>query len=224
MRIMLASELIVLSRRHAGRMTADTPRWAVMAAYAVPLCVLPSSVWRVSAVVDGDVPVADGGWYLILLSCLATVLSLLTLGLVHSWGEVVPHWVPLVGGRPVPVHAAVVPAMIGSALLFGLCLYVLLNSAFGWVGQGPVLVGAEDGPLTPPTGWTAATYVPLAAWAPLLAAVTVAYRRRRVGGRMGAGPRGGARNDAELRVRYVGQAAAGRHDRRQLRPHGDRAR
>lgn len=168
-------------------MTADTPRWAVLAAYAVPLCVLPSSVWRLSPVVNGHVSVADGGWYLIALSCLATVLSLLTLGLVHSWGEVVPRWVPLLGGRPVPVRAAVVPALTGAALLFGLSLYFLLNSAFGWVEQGPVLIGAEDGPLTPPTGWAAATYAPLAAWAPLLAAVTIAYRRRRVGGRMGVG-------------------------------------
>lgn len=171
---MRARELIVLPRRDAGIMTADTPRWAVFAAYAVPLCVLPSSVWRLSA----------GGWYPTLLSCVAMVLSLLTLGLVHSWGEVVPRWVPLLGGRPVPVRAAFAPAMTGAVLLFGLCLYVVLNNAFGWVGQGPVLIGADDPPLTPPTGWAAATYAPLVAWAPLLVAVALAYRRRRVGGRM----------------------------------------
>lgn len=153
-------------------MTAQTPRWAVLAAYAVPLCVLPSSVWRLAAVVDGSVPMADGGWYLVLLSCVAMGLALLTLGLVHSWGE------------RVPVNAAVIPAMTGAALLALLVLYLVLNNAFGWVARGPVLIGPEDGPLTPPTGWAAATYAPLVAWPPLLAAVTLAYRRRRLGGRM----------------------------------------
>lgn len=144
-------------------MTADTPRWAVFAAHAVPLCVLPSSVWRLSA----------GGWYPVLLSCVATGLSLLTLGLVHSWGD------------RFPARLVVVTALTGAALLAGLCLYYFLNHAFGWVPRGPVLVGADDGPRTPPTGWAAATYAPLVLWPPLLAAVTIAYRRRRVGGRMG---------------------------------------
>lgn len=168
-------------------MVADTPRWAVVAAYAVPLCVLPSSVWRASVVFDGTVPVADGGWYLLLLSALSIGTSLLTLGLVHSWGEVVPRWVPFLGGRPVPVRAAVVPAMAGAGVLIGLWLYSVVNGVFGLVDQGPVLVGDDSGDLEPPTGWAAASYLPLVAWGPLLAAVALAYRRRRIGGRMEAG-------------------------------------
>lgn len=30
------------------------PRWAVWAAYAVPLCVLPSALWRLSLVFTDD--------------------------------------------------------------------------------------------------------------------------------------------------------------------------
>jgi len=38
-------------------------------------------------------------WYMIFLSALSMGLALLTLGLVHGWGQRVPHWVPRIGGR-----------------------------------------------------------------------------------------------------------------------------
>ncbi|MFI1680909.1 hypothetical protein [Streptomyces sp. NPDC020607] len=41
-------------------------------------------------------------------------------GLVREWGEVVPAWVPVLGGRRVRPLAAVVPALLGAAALFGL--------------------------------------------------------------------------------------------------------
>jgi hypothetical protein len=56
----------------------------VWAAYAVPLCVLPSAVWRTGGVLDGGVSIADGGWYLLLLSGLSMGLALLTLGPRHD--------------------------------------------------------------------------------------------------------------------------------------------
>lgn len=65
-------------------------------------------------VLEGDVTVGDGGWYLLLLSGLSMGLALLTLGLVHDWGERVPGWVPLLGGRTVPTRAAVFPAAAGA--------------------------------------------------------------------------------------------------------------
>ncbi|MEH0982384.1 hypothetical protein [Micromonospora sp. CPCC 205556] len=42
--------------------------WAVWAAYAVPLCVLPSAVWRLSLVFTDD---AVTTWYMIFLSALS---------------------------------------------------------------------------------------------------------------------------------------------------------
>jgi hypothetical protein len=159
---------------------AATPRWAVWAAYAAPLAVLPSATWRVTLVLDGDVTLAEGGWYLLLLSALSMGLALLTLGLVHDWGERVPGWVPLVGGRTVPVRAAVIPAAVGASLLIGICLYVVLNIWFHFVDRGPVLVGPEDGELTPPGPSVLLLYLPMLAWGPLVGAVTAAYWRRRV--------------------------------------------
>lgn len=157
------------------------PRWAVWAAYAVPLCVLPSAVWRAFGVFNGDVGIgSEGGWYLLLLSGVSMGFALLTLGLVHRWGERVPGWVPGIGGRRIPVRLAVVPAVTGAALLIAICLYAVLNMTFHFVERGPVLIGSSDIERQPPGSDVLALYVPLLAWGPLVLAVTAAYWRRRV--------------------------------------------
>jgi hypothetical protein len=138
------------------------PRWAVIAAWAVPLCVLPSAVWRLAQVGDVD----SAGWYLALLSVLSLALASLTLGLVQRWGE----WFPprLVSGL----------ATTGAALLTGLCLYLALNAAFGLVERGPVLIGRDDVAHPPPGADVLVWYLPLLLWAPLVGAVTWDFRRR----------------------------------------------
>jgi hypothetical protein len=162
------------------------PRSAFLAAYAVPLCVLPSAVWRCSLLLDGAIGMNAEGWYLLTLSGGSVALALLTLGLVHSWGERVPRWVPILGGRTIPIPVAVVPAMTGALLLMGLCLYGVLNGVFHFVERGPVMIGPTeaDAPQRPKPGQgVLALYVPLLAWGPLLLAVTRNYWcRRRHGG------------------------------------------
>ncbi|MFC6018736.1 hypothetical protein ACFP2T_21310 [Plantactinospora solaniradicis] len=159
--------------------TTAPPRWAVWAAYAVPLCVLPSAIWRATLLFDSDFTLADGGWYPLLLSILSMGLGLLTLGLVQSWGERIPGWVPGIGGRTVPIRAATVPALVGGSLLIVLCLYVAFNLTFDVAARGPVLIGPDDTE-RPPPGWDVLPYyLPLLAWGPLVLAVATNYRRRR---------------------------------------------
>ncbi|MEU6677947.1 hypothetical protein [Streptomyces sp. NPDC046925] len=154
------------------------PRWAVIAAHAVPLATLPSGLWRVA--LAAGLPVADkpvGDWvevvYVLGLSVVAECLALLTLGLVRGWGEVVPGWIPLLGGREVRPLAAVVPALLGALGLFGLLGW----SAYAqYAGLGS---GVTDNPVKQTV--LVACYAPLVLWAPLLVAVTVAYHRRRKG-------------------------------------------
>lgn len=161
--------------------SSQPPRWAFWAAYAVPLCLLPSSVWRAHLATTED------GWYALLLSGLEMGLGLLTLGLVHAWGEVTPRWMPLLGGRRIPVHAAVIPATFGAIAVSLICAYGALNWAFDLVSPGSVEEARslsafdvpEDADLELPGGWVAAAYAPLLAWGPLLAAVTCSYYRRR---------------------------------------------
>ena len=113
--------------------TTAAPRWATIAAHAVPLVILPSGLWRVGAMLEipafTTIPgaAADSG-YMLLLTVLAECLGLLTLGLVRPWGEVVPRWVPLLGGRTVPPLAAVVPAALGALGVTVLIVFAAYNA------------------------------------------------------------------------------------------------
>ncbi|MFG3494292.1 hypothetical protein [Streptomyces sp. NPDC047928] len=150
----------------------NVPRWAVLAAHTVPLAALPSGLWRIAlafgAPVGGE-PVDAG--YAVALSVIAECLALLTLGLVRDWGQVVPRWVPLLGGRPVRPLAAVVPALLGAVGLTALCGWSFLAV---YAGLGDLSVGTPLQDLL-----FHVCYAPLLAWPPLLAAVTLAYWRRR---------------------------------------------
>ncbi|MEV4656433.1 hypothetical protein [Micromonospora sp. NPDC049301] len=154
---------------------APPPPWAVWAAYAVPLCVLPSAVWRLSFVFTDD---AATPWYMIFLSTLSMGLALLTLGLVQRWGQRLPHWVPLLGGRPIPARPVVLVALTGGSLLVAICVYLFLNSSFHFVERGWVGIGRDE-PAHPAPGWEVLPYyAPLVAWGPLVIAVAANYGRR----------------------------------------------
>ncbi|GAA2755330.1 hypothetical protein [Actinopolymorpha rutila] len=167
------------------------PRWARIAAYAVPFTVLPSCLWRIAAVTchlplvtnpprGGRTLGTPDEAYVVVLSAVSELLAFTAVGLVARWGEVFPWWVPGLRGRRVPAVAAVVPAALGAAVLT-----VLWTRVFAGLPASlrePVPPGypiAEH-------GWRlvvfVGSYAPLLLWGPLLAAVTVAYwRRRRTG-------------------------------------------
>ncbi|MFI8824336.1 hypothetical protein [Streptomyces sp. NPDC053431] len=159
------------------------PRWAALAAHAVPLVVLPSGLWRF-ALVAGLPVTQDAGAgfgsavhglgesvYVVSLSLVSELLAFLTLGLVRAWGEVFPRWMPLLGGRPVNPTAATAAALAGVA---GLCALAVWGAYAAHAGLGPGIPvsPAQDAVLV-------ACYAPLVAWPVLLAAVAVAYHRRR---------------------------------------------
>ncbi|MFJ1757386.1 hypothetical protein [Kitasatospora sp. NPDC088134] len=171
-----------------------TPRWAVLAAHAVPLVVLPSGLWRLlmTAGLAGVGHSENPGYrsrpveylYALFLSLVCEGLALLAMGLVKPWGEVLPRWLPLLGGRRVPIRAAVVPATVGTALLVLFGAYFFLNPVLFHLHFTP-LVGNEGTPTShlEVSGWSQvlflACYLPLLAWPPLVGAVTRAYYRRR---------------------------------------------
>ncbi|MCX5193793.1 hypothetical protein OOK31_07790 [Streptomyces sp. NBC_00249] len=183
----------LLAKLH-GSTAAGVPRWAAITAYVTTLTVLPASVWRIAGFVfqaplmvpsdtppEGHGPVLfqDGPVYIVALTVVSEVLALLALGLVSRWGEIWPRWIPGLGGRPVPVAAAVIPAGLGAAALM-VFPYALVMMASGRMLDGTPATG---GLIT--HGWQTVafwiSYVPLAAWGPLLAVLTVHYYRRRRG-------------------------------------------
>lgn len=150
-------------------------------AHLLALITLPSGLWRIALV--AGLPVANTAIVLPLserveivgLSLVAELLALLSLGLVQRWGEVAPGWLPLIGGRPIHRLAATVPAALGAIALTGIWTFAVVN----------VLSGTTSGGLDYffPTVLQKVVllvcYVPLLAWGPLLAVLTVAYFRRR---------------------------------------------
>ncbi|MFD0279803.1 hypothetical protein ACFVHB_38745 [Kitasatospora sp. NPDC127111] len=166
--------------------TPPPPRWAVWVAHAVPLIALPSTLWRLAMTVGVPVGYSEavlrsdyglpGTGYLVLpaISLLQEGAALMTLGLVRPWGEVVPRWIPLIGGRPVRTWAAVTAALLGAAFMTALTV----SQAIVWDSvDGGNLRGTHRAVM----GWL---YMPLLLWGPLLTVVALNYaaRRRRTPG------------------------------------------
>ncbi|MDT0265900.1 hypothetical protein RM844_06300 [Streptomyces sp. DSM 44915] len=168
------------ARTPARRATeAPVPSWARHAAAGLLWTSLPSALWRIAVVLGVPLGLADSeydamlvpGWgYLALplLSLLQEAVAVLPLGLVRWWGEVWPRWVPFLRGRRVPVLAATIPAALGALAC------TVYGVAFLWTSTH------SDLAITPWGHWLmTACYVPMVAWGPLLAVVTVHYYRRR---------------------------------------------
>ncbi|WAL68994.1 hypothetical protein ORV05_14870 [Amycolatopsis cynarae] len=157
----------------------NVPRWAVLAAHIVPLVTLPSGLWRIAQV--AGFPVAEQlgrtGREVVVAVALTLVtegLALLTLGLVRPWGEIAPRWLPLIGGRRVPTLAAVIPALLGAAMLGAIVGWFAFSQAASLIGR-VAQTTAQQVVLV-------VCYAPLLVWPPLLVATTVAYYRRRKSG------------------------------------------
>ncbi|GGV02166.1 hypothetical protein GCM10010182_19710 [Actinomadura cremea] len=161
------------------------PRWAWIAALAIPLAVLPSGLWRLPLAFgrtmgfDEAAPPAERV-YVVVLSIFSELVAFTAVGLVATWGERFPRWIPVLRGRRVPPLAAVIPAALGAVVLTLLWTYSFVGQFTGVTLQGEPL--PADFP-TEKGGWEAAIfyacYLPLLLWGPLLAAVTYAYHRRR---------------------------------------------
>ncbi len=171
-----------------GRSTRTAvPRWVTAMAVAIPICVFPSAAWRLSHVVDvvlnGPGPCHTGGGaetvYIACLSFGSFGLAVLTLGLVRPWGEVFPRWMPVIGGRPVPVRLVTAAATAVATVVAVAVGYYLVKEALDL--GGPLRTLAPG--CTPPDADILVYYVPLIAWAPLLYAVTYQYHRRNRGRR-----------------------------------------
>ncbi|MFF0387549.1 hypothetical protein ACFYS8_02510 [Kitasatospora sp. NPDC004615] len=164
-----------------GNTARPVPRWAVRSAQLIPLAVLPSCIWRLPFAFDfemGQVYEVHKTWhwwvilYVFGLSVLSEGLAYLSFGLAAGWGEVVPAWIPLIGGRRVPPFAAIVPATLGGLGL--VALWDPLPLAF--LDLGVPMVEYSN-------GWwkalAATATMPLVLWGPLVLALTFAYYRRR---------------------------------------------
>jgi hypothetical protein len=111
------------------------------------------------------------------LATVAVAGALLTLGLIQPWGEHFPRWLPVLGGKPVPIALAVLPASLVAILVTtaGL-MYVrlVISGTFGVIVPAlDINLGENWATLAPELLW------PL--WGVALGAATLAYYYRRRG-------------------------------------------
>lgn len=173
-----------LTRDDRGAVTdrEGTAPWAVWLAWATVVSVVPSVIWRAAVGLGVDLGWSQqhldleqipgyGTSYVITLSALSLLAASFTLGLVRPWGERLPRWLPIVGGRPVPVLMAVVASVVGASIVITICVMSIAhwNQVSGFADR-------------PDSGWArlmAACYLPALLWGPMLLAVTWDYWRRR---------------------------------------------
>ncbi|WP_062214237.1 hypothetical protein [Streptomyces sp. NBRC 109706] len=161
----------------AGPARPPVPAWAERVAHAIPLVVLPVGVWRLPIGFGhgmGGEPMPSAWFsdpYVVGLTVLSELLALLGFGLVRRWGEIVPRWVPRLGGRRVPPAAVTVPATLGGLALTAITVQ--------WVYEATTS-GRDAWPYAPGWDLLAMTVSGLMSlWGPLLLALTYAYHRRR---------------------------------------------
>jgi hypothetical protein len=106
------------------------------------------------------------------LATFGLVGAALMLGLAQRWGEVLPGWMPGVGGRRVPIALAVVPASIVSVLL--LVGGITIGSGFAHMAQTAVATGQNVWIVVGPT-------LLFPVWGAALAVATLGYYYRRRG-------------------------------------------
>jgi hypothetical protein len=167
------------------RMTErPVPRWAHRLAHVIPLLTLPSGLWRLGLVAGFSMGMLDDSGrpahvqgtgeavYIVFLSLFSEAVALTAFGLVKPWGEVVPRWIPLIGGRRVAPYAAIIPATLGA-----LSLIAIWSFAFRGVFGGNFIPFAND----TAEAVMITCYAPLYLWGPALLVLTWAYWRRRAG-------------------------------------------
>ena len=161
------------------------PRWAEWLAHAIPFMVLPSGLWRLGLVAGSSMGMLDDAGrpamlhgtgehvYVVCLTLFSEAVALTAFGMVRRWGEVVPSWIPWLGGRRVAPYAAIVPATLGSFALIAIWTY-----GFRDVFSGQFLPFNSDAA----AALMISCYAPLNLWGPALLVLTWAYSRRRVSG------------------------------------------
>lgn len=130
-----------------------------------------------------------------LLATVAALGALLTTGLIRSWGEVVPTWVPVLGRRRIPPGLAIVPVSLMAIVITSAGL-AFVRSVL--VGEMPIRMD-EWAVVGPTLLWPV--------WGPALGVATLAYSYRRRG-KCGTCGRGGSARE------HLSSTMPSRHARR----------
>ncbi|MER6623337.1 hypothetical protein [Streptomyces sp. NPDC000931] len=166
-------------RRSLPRHALRAPAWSGYAACALSL---PYPVIKLAWECGSDIGITRpdvihgirGGWVPVLPALTGSVLSL---ALVRPWGRVLPTWIPVAGGAPVPRWAVLGPAVFGVAVLVQVAPAAVLAALRH--ARDPLRPSVEEIGLRPwvPLGF----YTSWLLWGIALAGAALEYHRRSAG-------------------------------------------
>lgn len=179
--LLAAVALIAQTASRGGGRRGHLARWVLRHRRTITIvaacCALPYTLARLSwltpwpLLAPNDLDLATMPMVLLTgLSLGAAMLvgGVLTLGLILPWGRRFPRWIAGIGGRPVPIALAVVPASIVSALFTAGGVDLVLSVFDGALGDGSVAQVLE-----------LVFVFPFWLWGPLLALATWGYAMAR---------------------------------------------
>lgn len=119
-----------------------------------------------------------GTVYVLALEVVQVGAAVACVGLCRPWGEVVPRWVPGLGGRPIPRRLPLVLGGAGDALLYLVVYSVAFRFARAALSDPPGWTPAQG--MSPGQTWVLAlAYAPMLLWPAALTVALVGYRRGR---------------------------------------------
>lgn len=178
--VALIAQIAVRRSVHRGAFARWVLRHRRVITIVAACCALPYTLARLTWLTPWPLLAPDGLDFAAMPMVLLTGLSLgaamlaggvLTLGLILPWGRRFPRWMAGIGGRPVPIALAVVPASIVSALFTAGGVDLMLSVQDGELGDGSAAQILE-----------LVLVFPFWLWGPLLALATWGYAMARRGG------------------------------------------
>ena len=172
-----------------GHSTGRPPeRWARVACWTAFISALLPVAWRIGMLSGADLGFSQADFFRSNASATAYVLGLeaiqvlagtLCLGLIYPWGERVPRWLPLLGGREIPRLLPLAIGGTGNALLYYINGTLVIRFGSVWLGLAEGQTPA-DGMNHWQLAILVAAYAPmLLLWAPALTIGLIGYWRRR---------------------------------------------
>ncbi|WP_140400719.1 hypothetical protein [Gulosibacter sp. 10] len=169
---LLCGALAVL--REPGRFGAFVRRHRIAITVLAACCSLPYAIARASWLTPwplfGGEEIERGGATVLatglMLGAALLLGGVLTLGLILPWGTTFPRLLPRIGGRPVPVPLAVVPAVVVAAL-------------FTAGGAESLLVALASSGTLPVAQLALVLVLPFWLWGPLLGLAAWGYAQHR---------------------------------------------
>ena len=127
-----------------GHSTGRPPgRWARVACWTAFISALLPVAWRIGMLCGADLGFSQADFFRSNASATAYVLGLeaiqvlagtLCLGLIYPWGERVPRWLPLLGGREIPRLLPLAIGGTGNALLYYINGTLVIRFGAVWLG------------------------------------------------------------------------------------------